>query len=38
MTRARVFAITQQDVDTALDVVIGMISVIDRDAHILIDP
>ena len=38
MTQARVFAVTQQDADTALDVVIGMISVFDRDAHILINP
>ena len=38
MTQARVFAVTQQDADTAPDVVIGMISVFDRDAHILIYP
>ena len=38
MTQARVFAVTQQDADIALDVVTGMISVFDRDAHILIDP
>ena len=38
MTQARVFAITQQDADTASDVVTGMILVFDRDAHILIDP
>ena len=37
MTHARVFAATQQDADIAPDVVIGMISVFDRDAHILID-
>ena len=37
MTQARVFAVTQQDADSAPDVVIGMISVFDRDAHILID-
>ena len=37
MTQAKVFAVTQQDVDTAPDVVTGMISVFDRDAHILID-
>ena len=38
MTQARVFAVTQQDADTAPDVVTGMISVFDRDAHIIIDP
>ena len=38
MTQARVFAVTQQDADTTPDVVTGMISVFDRDAHILIDP
>ena len=38
MTQARVFAVTQQDADTAPDVVTGMILVFDRDAHILIDP
>ena len=38
MTLARVFAVTQQDADTAPDVVIGIISIFDRDAHILIDP
>ena len=38
MTQARVFAVTQQDADTAPDVVIGMISVFDHDAHILINP
>ena len=38
MTQARVFAVTQQDANTAPNVVIGMISVFDRDAHILIDP
>ena len=37
MTQARVFAVTQQDADTAPDVVTGMISVFDRDAHILIE-
>ena len=37
MTQARVFAVTYQDVDTAPDVVTCMISVCDRDAHILID-
>ena len=38
MTQARVFAVTQQDANTAPDVVTGMILVFDRDAHILIDP
>ena len=38
MTQARVFSVTHQDADTAPDVVTGMISVFDRDAHILIDP
>ena len=38
MTQARVFVITQQDADIASAVVTGMISVFDRDAHILIDP
>ena len=38
MIQARVFAVTQQNVDTAPDVVTGIISVFDRDAHILIDP
>ena len=38
MTQARVFAVTQQDANTAPNVVTGMISVFDRDAHILIDP
>ena len=36
MTQARVFAITEQDADTAPDVVTCMISVFDHDAHILI--
>ena len=38
MTKARVFTVTQQEADTAHDVVTGMILVFDRDAHILIDP
>ena len=38
MTQARVFTVTQQDADTAPDVVTGMILVFDLDAHILIDP
>ena len=38
MTQARVFAVTQQDADTAPDVVTSIISVFSRDAHIFIDP
>ena len=38
MTQARVFVVTQQEADTAHDVVTCMILVFDRDAHILIDP
>ena len=38
MTKARVFAVTQQEADTAHDVVTGRILVFDRDAHIVIDP
>ena len=38
MIQARVFAVTQQDDDTAPNVVTGMISVFNCDAHILIDP
>ena len=38
MNQTRVFAVTQQEADTAHDVVTGMILVFDRDAHILIDP
>ena len=38
MTQAKVFVVTQQDADTALDVVTGMISIFDHDAHILINP
>ena len=38
MTQARVFMVTQQDADTAPDVVTGIISVFGRDAYILIDP
>ena len=38
MTQARVFMVTQQEADTAHDVVTGMILVFDRDAYILIDP
>ena len=37
MTQARVFAVTYQDIDTASNVVTGIISVFGRDAHILIN-
>ena len=37
MTQAKVFTVTQHDADTAPNVMTGMISVFDRDAHILID-
>ena len=37
MTQAKVFAVTQQDVDTAPNVVTGTISVFGHDAYILID-
>ena len=38
MTQAKVFAVTQQDANTAPDVVTSIISVLGHDAHILIDP
>ena len=38
MTQAMVFTVTQQDADTASDVVTGIISIFGCDAHILIDP
>ena len=37
-TQARVYAVTQQDVDAAPDVVIGIISILDHDAYTLVDP
>ena len=37
-TQARVYAVTQQDADTAPDVVTGIISILDHDAYILVDP
>ena len=37
MIQARVFLVTQQDADTAPDVMTSMISVFDCDAHILIE-
>ena len=38
MTQARVFTVTQQEADTAHDVMTSMILVSDLDVHILIDP
>ena len=37
-TQARVYAVTQQDTDAAPDVVTGIISILDHDAYILVDP
>ena len=37
-TQARVYAVTQQDADAAPDVVTGIISILDHDAYILVDP
>ena len=37
-TQARVYAVTQQDVDAAPDVVTGIISILDHDAYTLVDP
>ena len=37
-TQARVYAVTQQDVDAAPDVVTGIISILDHDAYTLLDP
>ena len=34
---ARVYAVTQQDADAALDVVTGIISILDHDAYTLVD-
>ena len=36
-TQARVYAVTQQDADAALDVVTGIISILDYDAYTLVD-
>ena len=36
-TQARVYAVTQQDADAALDVVTGIISILDHDAYTLVD-
>ena len=37
-TQARVYGVTQQDADAALDVVTGIISILDHDAYTLVDP
>ena len=37
-TQARIYAVTQQDVDAAPDVVTGIISILDHDAYTLVDP
>ena len=36
-TQARVYVVTQQDADAALDVVTGIISILDHDAYTLVD-
>ena len=38
LTQARIYAVTQQDVDAASDVVTGIISILDHDAYTLVDP
>ena len=37
-TQARVYAVTQKDADAALDMVTGIISILDHDAYTLVDP
>ena len=37
-TQARVYAVTQQDSDAALDVVTDIISILEHDAYTLVDP
>ena len=37
-TQARVYVVTQQDADAVLDVVTGIISILDHDAYTLVDP
>ena len=37
-TQAIVYAVTQQDADAAIDVVTGIISILDHDAYTLVDP
>ena len=36
-TQAKVYAVTQQDADATLDVVTGIISILDHDAYTLVD-
>ena len=36
--QARVYAVTQQDANATLDVVTGIISILDHDAYTLVDP
>ena len=38
LTQARVYVVTQQDADAALDVVTSIISILDHDAYTLVDP
>ena len=37
-TQAKLYDVTQQDADAALDVVTGIISILDHDAYTLVDP
>ena len=37
-TQTRVYDVTQEDVDAAPDVVIGIISILNHDAYTLVDP
>ena len=37
-TQVRVYVVTQQDADAALEVVTGIISILDHDAYTLVDP
>ena len=37
-TQARVYAVTQQDANGALNVVTSIISILDHDAYTLVDP
>ena len=37
-TQARVYAVTQQNADAAVDVVTGIISILEHDAYTLVDP
>ena len=38
LTQAKFYAVTQQDADADLDVVTGIISILDHDAYTLVDP